>query len=77
MQRWLRATASLESVMAGEVARRHTHVELTRLHATLTTMRETEVDEDTFFRPQETRQINTYRLGEVEGNHAARTKPNR
>jgi DNA-binding FadR family transcriptional regulator len=60
--------ASLESVMAGEVARRHTDVELTRLHATLTTMRETEVDEDTFFQADV---VFHYALMDMSGNRLA------
>lgn len=60
--------ASLESVMAGDVARRHTGVELTRLQATLTTMRETEVDEDTFFQADV---VFHYALMDMSGNRLA------
>lgn len=60
--------ASLESVMAGEVARRHSDAELTRLHATLTTMRETEVDEDTFFQADV---VFHYALMDMSGNRLA------
>ena len=60
--------ASLESVMAGEVARRHTDVEVSRLLATLTTMRETEVDEDTFFQADV---VFHYALMDMSGNRLA------
>jgi DNA-binding FadR family transcriptional regulator len=60
--------AMLESAMAGEVARRHTDVELSRLQATLTTMRETEVDEDTFFQADV---VFHYALMDMSGNRLA------
>jgi len=60
--------ASLEAVMAGEVARRHTKAELARLQATLTTMRETEVDEDTFFQADV---VFHYALMDISGNRLA------
>lgn len=60
--------ASLESVMAGQVARRHTKVQLNRLQAALAAMRETEWDEDTFFQADV---VFHYALMEMSGNRLA------